>query len=84
MIDTINISGKKLAIIVIVLLLLSGTFAGFFIGHSKSNQDSPSNSQPQYQNMPEKCRLPVGQDVNSWKEHLGHHEDTKDCLKYFN
>lgn len=35
-------------------------------------------------NMPEECKVPAGQDVNSWKEHLGHHAETKDCLKYFN
>ena len=34
--------------------------------------------------LPEKCRLPAGQDANSWKEHLGHHEDLQECLKYFN
>lgn len=34
-------------------------------------------------NIPEKCRVPAGQDVQSWKEHLGHHADTQDCLKYF-
>ena len=33
--------------------------------------------------IPEKCRLPAGQDVEAWKEHLGHHEETKECLKYF-
>jgi len=35
-------------------------------------------------NIPEKCRVPAGQDIDSWKEHLGHHSETKDCLKYFN
>ena len=35
-------------------------------------------------NIPENCRPPAGQDIASWKEHLGHHEDTKECLKYFN
>ena len=33
--------------------------------------------------MPEKCKLPAGQDVASWKEHLGHHAETQECLKYF-
>ena len=33
--------------------------------------------------IPEKCRVPAGQDVNSWKEHLGHHAETKECLKYY-
>ena len=34
-------------------------------------------------NMPEKCKLPAGQDIQSWKEHLGHHTDTQECLKYY-
>src|SRR3989344_824586 len=29
--------------------------------------------------IPEKCRVPAGQDVDSWKEHLGHHAETKEC-----
>ena len=33
--------------------------------------------------IPEKCKTPAGQDVNSWKEHLGHHAETKECLKYY-
>ena len=33
--------------------------------------------------IPEKCRVPAGQDVDSWKEHLGHHAETKECLQYF-
>lgn len=33
--------------------------------------------------IPEKCRLPAGQDLASWKEHLGHHAETQDCLQYF-
>ncbi|GEM_PF-5551623 len=34
--------------------------------------------------IPQECRTPAGQDTASWKEHLGHHTETKDCLKYFN
>ena len=34
-------------------------------------------------NIPEKCQLPAGQDINAWKEHLGHHAETQDCLQYF-
>ena len=37
-----------------------------------------------YNNIPEKCRPQEGQDIQAWKEHLGHHAETKDCLKYFN
>ncbi|MEK6934042.1 MAG: hypothetical protein AABW75_04145 [Nanoarchaeota archaeon] len=81
--DTINISGKTFVIVLIILLLLSGTLAGFFLGYFKSDQDSSSNLQLQYQNISEKCRLPAGQDLNAWKEHLGHHAEIQDCLKYF-
>ncbi len=34
-------------------------------------------------NMPEKCKVPPGQDAQKWKEHLGHHADTRDCLNYY-
>ena len=83
--NTINISGKAIAVIGILLLLLVGTFGMFLLKSSPNNigfvaaqSDSISGD------IPEKCRLPAGQDVTSWKEHLGHHEDTKECLKYFN
>ncbi len=36
-----------------------------------------------YGNLPEKCRPPAGQDIESWKQHLGHHAETQDCLQYF-
>ncbi len=82
--ESIKISAKSIAAIVILLLLLVGTF-GMFILKTSSNgsgflaaqEDSSSGS------TPEKCRLPTGQDLNSWKEHLGHHADTQDCLNYF-
>ena len=35
-------------------------------------------------NMPQECQAPAGQDINAWKEHLGHHENTKYCLEYYN
>ena len=42
------------------------------------------NVQSGSENIPENCRPPAGQDIASWKEHLGHHQETKECLKYFN
>ena len=50
-------------------------------GHHGDAASQPSGS---YSNIPANCRPPAGQDIASWKEHLGHHEDTKECLKYFN
>ena len=34
-------------------------------------------------NIPNECQPPTGQDLASWKEHLGHHQETKYCLQYF-
>ena len=42
-----------------------------------------NNAQSGFENIPENCRPPAGQDVESWKEHLSHHPETKECLKYF-
>jgi len=82
--NTIKINGKAIAVIVILLLLLVGTFGMFILGSSDSNMGSVAQAGGASGDMPEKCRLPAGQDVDSWKEHLGHHSETQDCLKYFN
>ena len=83
--NTINISGKAIAVIGILLLLLVGTFGMFLLKSSPNNTGSVAAQTDSVSgDIPEKCRLPAGQDVISWKEHLGHHEDTKECLKYFN
>lgn len=42
------------------------------------------NSSEGSSDMPEKCKQPVGRDLESWKEHLEHHQKTEECLKYFN
>ncbi len=77
--NTIEISGKTIAAIVILLLLLVSTFGMFLLKSPSNNNGSAAG----LDGIPEKCKLPAGQDANSWKEHLGHHEDTKECLKYF-
>ena len=83
--STIHISGKTIAVIGILLLLLAGTFGMFLLKSSPNNAESAvTQSNSVSGEIPEKCRVPAGQDVNSWKEHLGHHADTKECLKYFN
>ena len=64
-------------IIVIALSVLAILYAtgiiNFNIGKNSGNSG----------NIPEECKLPAGQDINSWKEHLGHHENTKYCLDYY-
>ena len=94
--NTIHINGKVIAVIIILLLLIFSIFGMFFLGKMTSASSSKTateykeisglaNTQTdsKYADLPEKCRPPAGQDVNSWKEHLGHHAETRDCLKYF-
>ena len=83
--DTINISWKTVVIVVLVVLLFFGAFTAFFVMRSDNLKSVSSDSLDSSQDkIPEKCRLPVGEDVNSWKEHLGHHAETQECLNYFN
>ena len=63
--------------IVLVLVLILASFGVISFSPGKAASSSESS-------MPDKCKVPPGQDINSWKEHLGHHAETKDCLKYFN
>lgn len=77
-----EIDGKMITYgfaIILVLLLVLYTF-----GVISFNGDTAGRSSGGSSNIPEKCQIPKGQDVNSWKEHLSHHAETKDCLKYFN
>ena len=74
-----------IVIVVFIVLLLLLNVLGIinFNGNVVSGGDS-KNVVSGDSNIPEKCKVPAGQDVNSWKEHLGHHAETQDCLKYFN
>jgi len=64
--------------VIITVILLAFYSFGFRI--TSANSASGGN----YNNIPEKCRPTVGYDLAGWKEHLGHHAETRDCLKYFN
>lgn len=66
---------------VFVLLLALASFGLAHIGETGLSGNAVSQSS--LDNIPEKCRVPAGQDLESWKEHLGHHGETKECLKYF-
>ncbi len=68
-------------IIFILAILIIGTFVKprtMSVGKIVDNIDNSD-----YSNLPEKCQPPAGQDIESWKEHLGHHAETKECLQYF-
>jgi len=77
--ETIQISGKAIAVVFVLILLLVSTFGMLAL----NGKDKSISSNGESNDLPEKCRVPAGQDIDSWKEHLGHHAETKDCLKYF-
>jgi len=69
---------------VFVLLLATTSFGFVHMGKINVLDGNVVGYTEDSDNIPEKCKLPNGQDLNSWKEHLGHHAETQDCLKYFN
>ena len=69
---------------VILLALASFGFAHIGSINGSAISDSYWGSSTSASDMPEKCKVPAGQDVAGWKEHLGHHAETRDCLEYYN
>lgn len=65
------------------LLLLITISLGFAHIGSVNGKVVADSSSGNYGDIPEKCRPQAGYDLESWKEHLGHHADTQECLKYF-
>jgi len=70
-------------VIVLVLLLLLISLGIISVNPGKEINSNSVNT-GNYDNLPEKCRPTAGYTEESWKEHLGHHAETQDCLKYFN
>ena len=70
-------------IAVIALVLLAVLVATGIISFNIENKSGNTNTGGSSESMPEECKVPAGQDLNSWKEHLGHHENTKYCLDYY-
>ncbi len=62
----------------LVLILI---FYSFGTGNKFNDDSSKSNAGGG--NIPSECQLPDGQELSAWKEHLGHHQETKYCLEYF-
>ncbi|MBS3065893.1 hypothetical protein J4229_02495 [Candidatus Pacearchaeota archaeon] len=82
--------GKKLmdkkvliygALIAIVLILTLASFGVIKFGSSSTAGASSSTSING--DMPEKCKVGAGYNLQSWKEHLGHHAETRECLQYY-
>lgn len=72
---------KNLIVIGIAIFILLAVGVAF-LGSSQSNE-SASVKNYNFEKMPEECHPPSGQDVNSWIEHLGHHQETQYCLEYY-
>ena len=74
---------KKIILYVIIgVILLLLMFSSFdMIRFNNTGENSGSNSING--NIPEKCRKPDGQDLESWKAHLSHHQNTLYCLDYY-
>ena len=68
-----------MTVFIVVLMMVS--FGAAHIGANSSINGNTVSEEDS--GMPEKCKVPSGQDINSWKEHLGHHAETQECLKYF-
>ena len=70
-----------------ILLLVGGLFFGFKQKSNNSILESENINLNKYRSeeIPADCRLPEYEsNVESWKEHLGHHETTWHCLDYYN
>ena len=71
----------------VVVLLLVGSFLLLF--DSSSAEEVTVNvdldlEQYRSEDIPSDCRLPIYESrIESWKQHLSHHEKTLYCLDYF-
>ncbi len=66
---------------VIAVLTLSLAVLSTFNFKKDAGSSVPAGGD--YGNIPEACRPPQGQDIQSWTEHLSHHAETQYCLQYF-
>lgn len=63
------------------------SLVGNIVNEIPLNNNIPDSELQKYRldSIPEECRLPEGNDnVQSWTEHLSHHENTLYCLDYYN
>jgi hypothetical protein len=75
-----------IVIAVVLLLLVGSVIVGFGFTTSKEVVIEEDLDLDQYrgEGIPIDCRLPTYESrIESWKEHLSHHENTLYCLDYF-
>lgn len=66
---------------VLIILVVGLTFYSFGYRITKLGESGAGGNS--LGSVPVECQPPPGQDLQSWKEHLGHHQETKYCLQYF-
>ncbi|MBU3923979.1 MAG: hypothetical protein KJ592_03620 [Nanoarchaeota archaeon] len=71
---------------VVVVLLIGSIVFGLSFSSSENVKVSEDLDLEKYrsEDIPQDCRLPIYESrIESWKEHLSHHENTHYCLEYF-
>ena len=77
--------GLAISVLLLIgsIVLSSGILNRNTAKNSGSKQINSELEKYRSEDIPEECRLPDGQDIQSWKEHLGHHQNTLYCLDYY-
>lgn len=81
--EEIEISGKTIIYGIVIALILLLALVALGVVKINLGEINGNAAEGNYGNLPEKCRPTAGYDINSWKEHLGHHAETQECLEYF-
>ena len=71
---------------VVAVLLIGSIIFGLSFSSSENVKVSEDLDLEKYrsEDIPQDCRLPIYESrIESWKEHLSHHENTHYCLEYF-
>ncbi|MEK6854713.1 MAG: hypothetical protein AABX73_00650 [Nanoarchaeota archaeon] len=78
-----EINGKAIVYGILIALVLLLLLISFGVVNPNFGKSIGKTASGEYSNIPEKCRPPSGESISAWKEHLSHHTDTQECLKYF-
>lgn len=68
---------------IVLLLIILKSFNLISFGSNANSNSAGELEKYRSESIPEECRLPQNQNLESWKEHLGHHENTLYCLDYY-
>mgnify|MGYP001619087549 CR=1 FL=1 len=76
----VSVKGVFYGILIALIFFLVLVSFGIIKVNNKATGNSVSGDSS---NIPEECKVPQGQDLQAWKEHLGHHSNTLYCLDYY-